>query len=299
MKHIFPDGGLGDMLLHTPFFKSFFKKTKDKLNIFHEVEYVYDLFLNNPYINLFLYGGTNKCNFKILKTSLSDIELKIFLEKKFNIHKISQAKHYANLMPSLSYDTNSYKIIGEMYNCEITDEKPEIFLTSEEMDEANMIISQYDFVICVNISSKHEIKKWSIDKWKKIIKLYPKIKFIQLGDENETKIEGTLDLLGTPIRKQLSVLASSNLYVGLDSFWNHAARALNVKSVILFGPTNPNIWGYDENINIYKKTRCSPCIDWGIEECPYGKKCMNDIQILDVKKAIDRLILKDVSGFGV
>lgn len=298
MKYIIVDGGLGDILLHTAFFKAFFRTKKYKLSIFHEADYVYDLLLNNPYVNLFLYEGNNKCNFKILKTSLSDKEFNFF-KKKFSIGKIKMGNFYANLMPSLSCDTISYKIIGEMYNCEITDEKPEIFLTPQELDEGRDIISQYDFVICINISSKHEIKKWSFDKWEKIIKLYPKIKFIQLGDEDETRLKGTLDLLGTPIRKQLSILASSNLYVGLDSFWNHAARALNVKSVILFGPTNPNIWGYDENINIYKKTRCSPCIDWRVEECPYGKKCMNDIQILDVKKAIDELILKDISGFGV
>jgi ADP-heptose:LPS heptosyltransferase len=298
MKYIIVDGGLGDILLHTSFFKAFFKTNKYKLNIFHHVDYVYDLLLNNPYVNLFLYEGNNKCNFKILKTSLSDKEFNFFKEK-FSIDKIKMGNFYANLKPSLSYNMSSYKIIGEINGCKITDEIPEIFLTPQELDEGRNIISQYDFAICINISSKHEIKKWSFDKWERIIKFYPKIKFIQLGDEDETRLKGTLDLLGTPIRKQLSVLASSNLYVGLDSFWNHAARALNVKSVILFGPTNPNIWGYDENINIYKKTRCSPCIDWGVEECPYGKKCMNDIQILDVKKAIDQLILKDVSGFGI
>ena len=295
MKNIIPKGGFGDILLHTAFFKSFFEKNKKKLNIFHTDEHVYDILLNNPYINLFLYE-TNKCDFKILKTSLSDIKLNIFLKKKYLI-KFKKNIHYGALMPSLTYNKSSYKIIGDTFNCKIFDEKPEIFLTHQELEEGKIAISKYDYVICINSSSVEKIKEWSFDKWERIVKLYPKIKFVQLGDKNEKKIEGTLGFLGTPIRKQLSILASSNLHVGLDSFWNHAARALNIKSVILFGPTSPKVWGYDENINIYKKTRCSPCIDWGIVECPYGKKCMNDIQILDVKKAIDELILKSVSGF--
>lgn len=291
MKSIIPKGGVGDALLHTAFFKSFFEKNKKKLNIFHTDEHVYDLLSNNPYINLFLYEA-DKYDFKILKTSLSDIELNIVF-KKNNIFNFKKNTHYGALMPSLTYDKSSYKIIGDTFNYKIIDEKPEIFLTHQELEEGKIAISKCDFVICINPSSAGKIKEWSFDKWEKIVKLYPKIQFVQLGSKNEKKIKGVLDFIGTPIRKQLSILASSDLYVGLDSFWNHAARALNIKSVILFGPTNPEVWGYAENINIYKKTRCSPCVDWGIIECPYAKKCMNDIQILDVKKAIDDLILKN------
>ena len=121
-----------------------------------------------------------------------------------------------------------------------------------------------------------------------------------IWNNDEIKFDGVLNFTKYSLREQLSILSLSKFYIGLDSFWNHAAFALNVKSVILFGPTEPKIWGYDKNINIYKKTNCSPCLDWlQREECPYNKKCMNDIQILDVKKAIDQLILKDISGFGV
>lgn len=302
MKNIHLQGGFGDVLLHTPFFKCYFKKWKKKINVFTSFYEHYQLLLNNPYIDLFLCKIEDK-SVNITESSLSDLKLnqKIKNISKQYKNKFLIKKHYGKIKPSQFTNMHSCEAVASMFgSCDRLDEKPEIFLTENEIKEGYDIISKYNFPICINPSSTDKIKEWDYDKWEKIINFYPKFDFIQLGVKDEKYINGAIDFRSKfSLRQQLSVLCHSKMYIGLDSFWNHAARALDIKSVILFGPTNPKVWGYDGNINIYKKTRCSPCIDWLMEECPYGKKCMNDIYISDVKKAIDQLILEDISGFGV
>jgi ADP-heptose:LPS heptosyltransferase len=91
----------------------------------------------------------------------------------------------------------------------------------------------------------------------------------------------------------MAIIANSNLFLGVDSFWAHAATALRVKALVLFGDTSPNHFGHDSNLNIYKKVSCSPCIDWihGYS-CPYSKKCMELITVEDVVNKIKSFLQK-------
>jgi ADP-heptose:LPS heptosyltransferase len=303
MKITLLSGGLGDVLLHTPLFKFNFERKMKKMNVFVLSIHHFDLLCGNPYINLFL--CKTECNSMptIIKSSLlNDDEYALFL-KKYTSNKIKKTfirKNYADLMPSISCDEMAAKIIAKMHQSDITNIKCDIFLTDEEKNTAKHVIDKLRYAVCINPSSTYKIKEWDIYKWEKIINLYPNINFIQIGSPEECKIKGTLDFRNYPLRYQLGILSFSNFFIGLDSFWNHASFALNIKSIILFGPSSPKIWGNFNSSIIYKKTNCSPCLDWlHYNQCPYGKKCMNNIQILDVKKAIDELILKSVSGFGV
>jgi ADP-heptose:LPS heptosyltransferase len=300
MKILIPQGGLGDVLSYTVFFKQQFEKTKKKINIFVNTDSEFELLFNNPYINLFLYEHfiTEK-EPRILKTSLNDHDFDFF-EKKF----LNSRKKIINFNCNERFislpEKKLHNVISNMFGYDdVENGKPQIFLNYDEIKNGKNEISKYNFPICINTNSNCDIKKWDDYKWEKMIKFYPKFNFLQIGKNNENTIKNTIDLRSKSLREQLSILFHCNFFIGIDSFWNHAAKALNVKSIILFGPTDPKIHGYDENINIYKRRKCSPCMEWGILECPYGKKCMNDIHFSDVKKAIDELILKNISGFGV
>lgn len=288
-------GGLGDVLLHTPLFKKFFEKNKKKINCFVENETEFNLLLNNPYINLFLIDHDSIRNeMKIFNSSLTEEEHVSFLEKNDSINFYT--KHYFNLKPSFFWKKKSHIIIGEIYNFKNIDSLPQIFLKDEEIKSGKEKISNYKNIkICICPSSNIRIKEWKYYKWEKIIKLYPNIHFFQLGNCDDYKLKGALDFTNLKLRDQISILNSSDFYIGVDSFWQHAAKALNKKSIILFGPSNSEIWGYDDNVNIIGKADCSPCIDWKIMECPYGKICMNDIQISNIKKSIDVFLENSIS----
>lgn len=90
--------------------------------------------------------------------------------------------------------------------------------------------------------------------------LLPWLQIVQIGGgtgENirgvDVDLKGKLDFLGS-----LSVLAGSQLHLDTESGLVHAAACLGVRSVVMFGPTNVDWFGYARNINI-APTRCGNC----------------------------------------
>jgi len=75
--------------------------------------------------------------------------------------------------------------------------------------------------------------------------------FIQVG------LEGELQLV-EDFRKNLNITELSNLmkscdtWIGVDSFGQHLGWDLNIRGMVIFGQSDPNIFGHSENVNILK-----------------------------------------------
>lgn len=127
-------------------------------------------------------------------------------------------------------------------------------------------------------------KEWPLDRWVELIKKFPGYQFIQLGAAGEAEIEGAQYMCGKlSLRESFSVLQQSALFIGLDSVFNHAAAALGVPAVIMFGSTSPAGSGYDHQLNLASGDSCQPCYreDNTIAvhkkpACPFNHKCMVD-----------------------
>lgn len=134
-----------------------------------------------------------------------------------------------------------------------------------------------------------EYKEWPLERWARLVSLFPKYQFIQLGATGEPIINGAQYMCGKlTLRESFSVLQQSTLFVGLDSVFNHACRALNVPAVIMFGSTSPIGSGYREHTNLWSDFECSPCYKENNEisvhpmpPCPYEHKCMKDFMTVD------------------
>ncbi len=87
------------------------------------------------------------------------------------------------------------------------------------------------------------------------------------------------------IREMMGLQAGSELVVANDSGPMHTAAALGVKTVAIFGPTNPyKTSPKNQNCKIvYKKVECSPC---NVRHCPTDHKCMKTIDCEDVFSAV-------------
>ncbi len=79
----------------------------------------------------------------------------------------------------------------------------------------------------------------------------------------------------------------------------HIAAAQGVKTIGLFGPNTPVLWGpYGKgNISIYRPPLCSPCIDntkGRMPECynEIYQKCMKDISVDEVFSNFEKLVRK-------
>jgi hypothetical protein len=100
---------------------------------------------------------------------------------------------------------------------------------------------------------------------------------VQLGAASDPQLEGTLDLRGkTSVRQAAAVLSQSRLFIGLVSGLMHLARAVDCRSVIVFGGReHPFQSGYSANENLYWVGPCAPC--WLRNECDFDRVCMSDI----------------------
>jgi ADP-heptose:LPS heptosyltransferase len=108
------------------------------------------------------------------------------------------------------------------------------------------------------------------------------VRVVQIGSANDVRLEGAIDLRGkTNLRQTAAVLANSLVFVGLVGLIMHLARAVDCRSVIIYGGREkPSITGYVANKNLYTQVRCAPC--WFRNNCEFNRKCMDAITVEQV-----------------
>ncbi|MFN4227681.1 MAG: glycosyltransferase family 9 protein [Candidatus Ratteibacteria bacterium] len=150
----------------------------------------------------------------------------------------------------------------------------------------NLKIRGEFFVIHPGSGSKD--KNWSRDKFLKLAEYLKDVKII-LGPAEENEIEfwrknfkGEI-FFNIDIDNILKIAKKTTTYIGNDSGFTHLFSFLGVKTVAIFGPTSPFIWGpRGENVKIvYKKIECSPCKNEKMKNCKY-KYCLEQIKVEDI-----------------
>ena len=151
-------------------------------------------------------------------------------------------------------------------------------------------------------------KMWPLSHYDRLVKLLKQetneYKIVQIGSSTvySKLIENIdIDLRGkTSLEEVKVILKHSSLHIDNDSGMVHLRHALHAgPSVVMFGPTDIDIYGYPENINIKSKNcRCFPCEwithDWNSicinTDNPHA--CMRSIKPEDVMGKIREEFLK-------
>lgn len=134
-------------------------------------------------------------------------------------------------------------------------------------------------------------KMWFPERFQGVVdELRRDIEFVQLGSAADPELSNVLDLRGkTSIRQSASILHHARAYIGTVGFLMHLARAVECPSVIVYGGREaPWQSGYTGNINLYNGLPCSPCWRWN--SCDFERKCMTDITIAEVVRAMRSLL---------
>ncbi len=156
--------------------------------------------------------------------------------------------------------------------------------------------------ICVQSVGEHTHETWMGNKvWfherfqevADILRgLHKDLVIIQIGVEKDMPLKGVLDLRGkTSLRQTASVLSQSECFVGTQGFLTHLARAVECRSVIIYGGREHS-WqsGYICNQNLDTFLECAPCWHWN--ECSFDKQCMKSITSADVVCAVETVLDK-------
>lgn len=285
-------GGMGDVLAITPSLKTLKKKYPDKKI---HVEFVsndhLELLKNNPYIDKVTIF---KPRFGYLKKH----------QTIFNIFKLIEARLVKRKPLSLSvgglgtygvYRKSMANIIADGVGVELINQNLEIYLTAQEIDNAKAKLADYPLVIVINPTSRSSPQRiWPIQRWSEVIKQFPEYTFIQLGKNDEGCIDGAMSAtqLGVnSLREMLSVLNCADLYLGMDTFWQHAAAAVRTPGVVIHSNGHPAVFGHEIHTNIFKALHCAPCIGkLGDSACPYDNRCATSITVDEVVSALSEKI---------
>jgi len=139
-------------------------------------------------------------------------------------------------------------------------------------------------------------RNWYPDRFQKVVGHFKSsLPIIQLGTCNDPFLSGCIDMRNrTSLRSAAAILYWSRCFVGQVGGLMHLARAVDTKSVIIYGGfETPWQSGYDTNINITSRVNCSPC--WKIQEC-LPRKCMDNISSKEVIEAVEQILTKDCKG---
>ncbi|MFC2172146.1 lipopolysaccharide heptosyltransferase II [Acidobacteriota bacterium] len=110
------------------------------------------------------------------------------------------------------------------------------------------------------------------------------------------RVQGIVDRLDTPVinlagrtglLEFLGALSCLSLYITNDNGSMHAACALGLRVVTIFGSSDPGTTGpfSRKAIVVRKEIECSPCIK---KDCPTDLRCMTRIEVDDVMSAVTK-----------
>lgn len=97
-------------------------------------------------------------------------------------------------------------------------------------------------------------KDYPVEIWADLVALLKeryKLPIIQIGTTDEQKVEGVeIFLHNLPFSTIAELLNNCTLWVSVDNFLQHMAHYYNKPGVVLYSYSNPDLFGYPENVNL-------------------------------------------------
>ena len=165
---------------------------------------------------------------------------------------------------------------------------PALFLSDEEIKTYSqkfaLLPLQFSLLkatVGANRPTAAEMKNWPINHVRDTVAATPEAHWVQIGQQGEPVIEGTINLLGqTSVRETIYLISRSRLVLSMEGFVTHAAAAFNVPSLVpLSGVYDPYGFIYPSTVALIspQKPPCSPC--WK-DACDVpGIPCMSEITV--------------------
>lgn len=163
--------------------------------------------------------------------------------------------------------------------------KLHIYFTKESLsfyfDEiSRQKVRPYRNCVVMAPGAARNTKQWPAEYFAELGKLL-KQKIVLIGGADEfAKFEQICKQIGPAcenlagklsLKESGALLAGAKFVISNDSGPFHIARAVATKAFVIFGPTDPGMFEYDQDaVLIYENASCSPCSLHGDSQCPQG-----------------------------
>lgn len=272
-----PVGGLGDILILSTALKNSFDIYGKKFNLCRRTQYT-RFFLNHPAIDEI---GNPPADADIV------------------------CNDYWSRPDFENIENKALAITSKIFGIENPD-TDRLFLPEIEPDEASQLLIKNipwgEKNVIISFSSESPRKMMHPIKWHIIVEklLAQQCFVIQVGGYGDIPIRGAYSLLGVTTPVQVCELVKkADLVITPDNFVMHAAKLANKPAIALFGPTEPERYGYSSHICLKADTNfCElkdKCLGPHVSEnyptrCPLNERhCMNSFEenkIVDITMTI-------------
>ena len=315
---------IGDVVLTTPVLKEFKKKYPHSTVDFVVLKRFKDSIEGSPYIdNLILFDKKKYKGLKGIKefvetikenkydyvfdlhSKLRSVGICFFLgAKTYRYKKRALWKTLLVKMKLIKYKVDNTIIknyFGAFEEMGISYKGEDLSFAFAEEDLVK--VEEYNNFIALAPGASKKTKEWCVDGFGKLAKLvhdkYGKNIILVGGPGDKGKcsrineISGgiCIDLSGElSLKESGALLSKADYLVTNDSGPFHIARGVKTKSFVIFGPTDPGMFEYDEyGTLICMNEQCSPCSLHGDKECPKGHfNCMKKLKAEDVLEVIEK-----------
>jgi ADP-heptose:LPS heptosyltransferase len=156
--------------------------------------------------------------------------------------------------------------------------------------------------VVIATSSDSPRKKMDLDRWRLLVKQLKGDDFcvIQTGKLQEAYVDHSYSLRGlTNLGELIAVIRRADVVITLDTFAMHAAYLAGTPAVVLWGPTDPKVYGYPGQHHFRPVPSCAQieqCISDKIPNsystpCPRpGRHCLDLISLGDIRRTVHEIL---------
>jgi hypothetical protein len=160
----------------------------------------------------------------------------------------------------------------------------ELYLTATEFD--GVAVDPGFVLVESGVKATAPNKQWPVDRYERVAALLRASGYHVLQLNRRMANAETLPV--TDFRHACAALARASLYVGPEGGLHHAAAALGVPAVVIFGGfISPEVTGYDSHVNLFS----GDGLGCGyIDRCEHCSLAMEKISVEEVHDAATRVL---------
>jgi Glycosyltransferase family 9 (heptosyltransferase) len=178
------------------------------------------------------------------------------------------------------------------------DHRPRLYLDASELGRGEAIARQYRSFVVVEpspILKSNPNKIWPAESFARLVGMYPEIAFVQLAHPEARILCNVATIPVRTFREACGILRYAAAYVGPEGGLHHAAAALGVPAVVIFGGCmSVEATGYPDQINLADEGPETPCGRW--LPCDHCRAAMAAITVETVAGALETVLAAEVVG---
>jgi len=192
-----------------------------------------------------------------------------------------------------------WKSILNYLDIETSNISPQLWLTKKEQSLAKDFLIDRSInpsrpIIGIHVGASNPAKCWPQDRYEETVRAILKRYSVQVisftepnGYKKDIIIQDSVIISDISLRKLICLISFCTLFICNDGGPMHIAAALNIPTLAIFGPTNPEWFGpWGKKHRVIFKTTCPfhPCSEY----CKYDSySCMDNIYVDEVISIVE------------